>query len=430
MKRSNELLAHIPETDGTIVVAPATGCPNEALQIIHDNADAFTHLQILGMYSPKEWPACPNIQRVSTFFSEADRRCYWPPDGVTPSVETADVHFSGMFDYMFDQDPKLVVVNATPEREGLRSLGTGSDYTHPLIEAGVPVYVVEHADMPWVNGNQFSEERVVGVMPATDDLYRIPTPATSRDPEIDQLIADNVGQLVVDAADSRHRVRAPATLQIGVGYLPSLVLDGVSDKIDGIWSEVLTDAMANIRARMIPIVGTFALGTEVLWKFIDGNPNVSMLPAHVTNSAEEIRRRQIISVNQAMAVTLHGETVVGVGRRYSGAGGQRDFSANAPTAIIALHSTRAAEDGTLVSNILPFVGMNDHLMLSAMDRPTYVVTEYGTAKLRDKGGADTVRGVARQLIENCVHPDLRGEMWKAAKNIGYLPEGRAHEYSW
>ncbi len=415
MPYSTELLDNIPKHAGTIVVPPATGYPIEALGEIYTNADMFEDLTILGMHSPQEWPYHPEIRRVSTFFSSADRSCYRPSDGSMPSVEAVDVHFSGMFDYMKNQGqrqrPDLVVALATVARNGMRSLGTNGDYTHALIDYGVPVYVFEHPDMPWVNGNQFSEKQVVGVTQATHKLHEVAS-KTSTHADIDQRIASHISNLVPDQA----------TLQLGVGYLPGLVLENVADRVKDIWSEALNNSMTKLR-RGIQIVGTVALGDHELWKFMNNNPDVTILPAHITNDANQIRRRNITSINQAMAVTLRGETVVGVGHRYSGAGGQRDFSANASNSIIALHSTRTNADGELISNIIPFAGPNDHIVLPAMDRTKYVVTEHGVAELKGPKAA-TVADVARQLIYNCVHPDLRDEMFERATDCGYFASGR------
>jgi acyl-CoA hydrolase len=75
-------------------------------------------------------------------------------------------------------------------------------------------------------------------------------------------------------------------------------------------------------------VGTFALGGGELYRWMNDNPDLRMLPVEQSNDPAAIRANaRMTSVNTAMSIDLLGQVVaesIG-GRQYSGTGGQEDF---------------------------------------------------------------------------------------------------------
>src|SRR6185369_14630750 len=94
-------------------------------------------------------------------------------------------------------------------------------------------------------------------------------------------------------------------------------------------------------------VGTFALGSGALYRWLDRNPDVRMLPVSATNDPALLRSlRSFVSVNGCLAVDLLGQVAADNvdGRQYSGIGGAESFvmgAAEAPggKSVLCLKST-------------------------------------------------------------------------------------------
>ena len=97
-------------------------------------------------------------------------------------------------------------------------------------------------------------------------------------------------------------------------------------------------------------VGTFALGTQRLYDFLDENTAFELWPVRYVNDPRVIaQERDFVSINATIAVDLLGqcasETVAG--RYYSSSGGQADFARGAMYSpggqgFVVLHSTAKA----------------------------------------------------------------------------------------
>ena len=93
-----------------------------------------------------------------------------------------------------------------------------------------------------------------------------------------------------------------ATLQMGIGAIPSAVANALTDKRDlGIHTEMMTDVVLDlVEAGVVTgarkevnagrVVATFMLGTERLYRWADDNPMVEMRPTEYTNDTAIIRR--------------------------------------------------------------------------------------------------------------------------------------------
>ena len=177
--------------------------------------------------------------------------------------------------------------------------------------------------------------------------------------DIERRIGEHVAELIPDGA----------TLQLGIGAIPSAVALALGDKRDlGIHTEMFTDAIVDlVEAGVVTgarkernrgkIVTAFMMGTRRLYDFVDDNPMVEMRSVDFTNDTHVIRSfSRMMAINSAIEVDLTGQVVAdSIGHRmYSGVGGQMDFIRGAALAeegraIIALPSTAAGGTRSRIS---------------------------------------------------------------------------------
>jgi acyl-CoA hydrolase len=313
-----------------------------------------------------------------------------------------------------------VLINVTPPDEhGFCSLGTSVVAMLAAIPAATTVIAQLNRSVPRTLGESFVHVDDIDLAVEVD----LP-PYSHRDPEISDVerrIGEYVAALVPDGA----------TLQMGIGAIPSAVAQFLHDKKDlGIHTEMMTDCVVDlVEAGVVTgrakernrgkIVCTFMMGTERLYRFVDNNPMVEMRPTDFTNDTHVIRSfRKMVAVNSAISIDLTGQVNAdSIGwSLYSGVGGQMDFirgAALAPEgqAIIALPST--AGDGKF-SRIVPFLREGAGVVTTRAHVRT-VVTEYGVAELYGQGISER----ARRLIA-IAHPDFRDELTAQARKTHYL----------
>jgi len=167
------------------------------------------------------------------------------------------------------------------------------------------------------------------------------------------------------------------------------------------------------------VVITLALGSEMLYDFLDNNPLIEAHPVeHVNDPVTISQNEKMVAINSALEVDLTGQVCAdSIGAFiYSGFGGQVDFIRGAASSaggkpIIAIPST--AKGGSL-SRIAPFLKEGAGVVTSRAD-VHYVVTEHGTAYLHGK----SVQERALALI-SIAHPDYRAELLRAAIEAKYL----------
>lgn len=234
--------------------------------------------------------------------------------------------------------------------------------------------------------------------------------------EIDMKIGGYVASLVPDGA----------TIQLGIGNIPNAVAKFFMDKNDlGVHTEMITSSMANLaKAGVITgkkktlhpgkMVGTFALGSQELYDYMDNNPAVWIMPGSYVNNPFVIAQNDnMISINSALQIDMVGQICsesIGT-MQYSGSGGALDFAIGANhskggKSIIAVRST--VKKGTM-STIQPVLTPGSIVTIGRNDID-YIVTEYGIAKMKGECIASRVRS----LIE-IAHPDFRDELREGAE---------------
>lgn len=234
------------------------------------------------------------------------------------------------------------------------------------------------------------------------------------------------------AATACRYIGDGATLQTGIGAIPSLVASALADGAGGgygIHSEMFTDGLrrlhqagkvTNATKGVHPGVSvcTFALGSTELYRWLDGNDEVAFVPVDLVNDPTVIgRNHNMVSLNGALAVDLHGQVVadhVG-GNQISGVGGHEDFMAGTELrldshSLVCMPST-VTVGGELRSRITPELPPGS-LVSTPRHHLDVVVTEHGAAEVRGL----TVRERARALAA-VAHPDFRDELLQAAERM-------------
>jgi acyl-CoA hydrolase len=412
------VLDHLsPRAD--VIVPLGNGEPVTVLDAIEANADRFEGLRIHQMHVLHDRPHLhgafgERIRHRSYFLSHVTRPCF-----AAGTIDLVPANFSEMRVILqaSTHDP-LVVAAASPlDRHGYFSLGVSADYVASFIGRG-RFFLEVNRHMPRTFGrNQLHVSQVAGWCEVDRPLIAV-EPAVSD--ETDARIAAHVTE----------RIPNGATIQIGIGATPNAILTALADHRDlGIHTELLSDGIVDLvesgavngvrkRLNRTKSVGTFALGTDRLHRFLDDNPALELWPVSYVNDPRIIATEpDFVSINSTLTVDLLGQCAsetIG-GRYYSSSGGQADFARGAMYSVggqgfVVLHATTS--NGT--SKISPTLAAGD-VVTTVKNTVDKVVTEWGVAELRGRSVRE--RATALIAIAEPVHRDrLRHE----ATRLGFL----------
>ena len=230
--------------------------------------------------------------------------------------------------------------------------------------------------------------------------------------------AEEIGKIIAAMVDDG------ATLQMGIGTIPDLVLRNLTNhKNLGIHTEMFSDSVLPLiesgvinnsmkKIRRGRIVTGFMIGTKKLYNFLDDNPMINALDISYVNDTSVIRQNpKATSINSAIEIDLTGQVCAdSIGMyQYSGIGGQMDFIRGASLSpggkpIIALPSMTAKGISRIVPNLKPGAGV-----VTTRGHIHWVVTEFGAVNLYGKN----LEQRAFELIK-LAHPSHREELEKAA----------------
>jgi len=313
-----------------------------------------------------------------------------------------------------------VLVNVSPpDGHGYCSLGTSVIAMPDAIKAAGTVIAQINRAMPRTLGDSFVHVDDIDLGVEVD----MPPYAVRLAPigEVETRIGQHVAELVPDGA----------TLQMGIGAIPSAVGQALTSKRDlGVHTEMMTDVVLDlVEAGVVTgarkeinagrVVATFMLGSERLYHWADDNPMVEMRRTEYTNDTAIIRRfKRMVAINSAIEVDLTGQVCAdSIGPRlYSGVGGQMDFIRGAALAddgraIIALPATAAK--GT-VSRISTFLQQGAGVVTTRAHVET-IVTEHGIAEMHGR----SIRERARALIA-IADPRFREQLEREARQAHYI----------
>jgi succinyl-CoA:acetate CoA-transferase len=304
-----------------------------------------------------------------------------------------------------DQAKKVILeVNAwqSDELEGMHDIYYGT----ALPPRRLPIPITHPGDRIGVNYFTCPADKVVAVV-ETDSPDRN-TPFKAPDDVSKQIAAYVLDFLQHEVA----RGRLPKNLlplQSGVGNVANAVLAGLDEgpfsRLTA-YTEVIQDGMLQLlRSGRLEIVSAtaFSLSPEATAALnagmADYRSRIVLRPQEISNHPEVIRRLGCLALNSMIEADIYGNInsthIMGT-RIQNGIGGSGDFARNA---YISLFVTPSQARGGTISCLVPMVSHVDHTEHDVH----VIVTEQGLADLR--GLAPRKR--ARQIIDNCVHPDFK-----------------------
>ena len=400
-----------------IFIGSAAAEPTRLVQAMVDGAwqlsdNELVHLMTLGP-APYTAAACEGRFRANTFFIGPNLR---------EAVRDGRADFSPVFlseiphllkSTRLPVDAALVQVSP-PDAHGMVSLGVSVDIVRAAVDSARLILAEVNPRMPRTPGDTLLDIR------RCKHVVEVDAPLPEREPVVSTEVSRAIGELVADL------VPDAATLQIGIGELPTAVLSSLKGHRDlGIHTEMLSDGVMELaklgvvnglRKTLAPgkMVASFLLGSEALYRWAHENSELEMRASDWVNDPYVISQNvRMVSINTALAVDLTGQVAADTldDGLYSGIGGQVDFVRGASRsyggrALIILPSL--ARGGT-VSRIQPTMPDGSAVVTSRGD-VRFVVTEYGVADLWGKSIRE--RALALTAI---AHPDHRADLLAAAK---------------
>lgn len=426
--RSLRQAVDLIRAEDTVAAPIATGQPAAFLSALAERSD-YRNLSIFSGLLIEPYPVLhqPGVRLISGFFGPIERML----KTMGAQVQYLPADFLGWERYALLARPRVLVSALAPMDEyGYLSFGlhAGASFNAFLEAARDPQRLAigeVNREMPHVlglgryGGNRIHISELDCVVESDRVVFELPEAPVS---EEDRAIAAHIEQLVEHGA----------TLQIGIGAIPNIVAQLLADgkKGDfGIHTEMMTDGIMRLhQAGKIGnhkgvydgfSVATFAAGSKALYRWMDRNPEVRMLPVAQVNDPSIVRRnRKMVSINGALAVDLSGQVMADTlgARQYSGVGGHELFVIGAHDSeggksTICLHST-VPVDGRAISTIVAALPLGTRVT-TPRHHVQYVVTEHGVANL----GMLTDDERAQALIA-IAHPDFRDELRAAARDVG------------
>lgn len=322
-------------------------------------------------------------------------------------LDLVPMHYSRIEDHVRDgtlgADIVLLQVGP-PDADGDYSLGATVDHVVVAAERARVVFVEVNENMP----RTYAARRLPGSLvtgAVATDAPLVGSPSRSAT-DAERGVAANVARLIPDGA----------TVQLGIGALAEAIAGALRDRrelrirsgIVGDWVVDLYDAGAMAAGEASCVTG-MALGTERLYRFLDGNRQVRLAPLAEQVAVEAIAMADAyVSVNSAIEVDLVGQVNSEVaGGRYVGAvGGLVDYARAVRSSPDGLAIIALAAGAGERSVIVPVLSGPATCAKSDVD---IVVTEWGVADLRAASLAERIGRIAE-----VAHPDRRAALRAAA----------------
>ena len=361
-------------------------------------------------YAQREWLA--NFRHNAFFIGPNVRDAV--NEGVADYTPIFLSEIPGLFRHKKVHIDIALVQVSPPDSHGFCSFGISVDVVKAAVESADFVIAEVNPNMPRTLGDSFIHISKLNAL-VQSDLPILQFSLAPPSPEADK-IGEFVASLVEDGA----------TLQTGIGEIPSAVMARLADKRDlGMHTEMFTEAVIPLiecgamncrRKTLLPgkIVTSFCFGSQKLYRYVHDNPRFEFRPTEFTNDPFQIAQNaRMVAISSAIEVDLTGQSSAdSIGDRfYSGFGGQTDFMRGAARSeggkpILALPST--TRDG-IISRISTRLKPGSGVVTTRAD-VHYVVTEFGIADLHGK----SVRERTMALI-HIAHPKFRDELMRGAR---------------
>lgn len=432
---ASEAISHIHDADN-LHWPCVGGAPEHLIRALVQRADEgslhhvhISHLYTEG-YADYVLPQYRDIFRLDSFFvggnvrqATHSRQADYIPCSLS---ETSRMLRSGAVPC----DVVLLTVSL-PDEQGRVSLGIGVDYMPAAIERARLVIAQVNAHMPYTYGHAQLQTLNHGTLLRCHNGREVPLMLVHHDQPI---ITSEFPPLTdIDIAIGRHTaalIPDGATLQIGIGSIPTAVLSQLSDHKDlGVHSEMISDdviplfekGVINGRRKVTDpgkMTAMFLKGSQRLYDFVDHNPAVQMDDVARTNSPFVIAQNpNVMALNSAIEIDLTGQVCAdSVGTRiFSGSGGQLDFMLGATYSpggkpIIAMSSATARGKSKIVPVLTPGAGV-----VTPRTLVQWVVTEHGAVNLYGR----SIQERARLLI-SIAHPQHRDDLERQAREYNII----------
>ncbi len=411
-----------------VFIGSSCGEPCHLVQALSDASARFTDLEIVRLMSIESGPL--TLIANQSHSQKFNIRSFYL-GSASPSIIQRNKRF--MTPINLSQIPHLfksrmmplnaALIQASPPDDfGWMSLGVSVDITLAACESADIVICQVNSKMPRVLGRSFIHVNDVDHIVEFDEPLLTITPL----PELEaaNTIAKHISRLIEDGS----------TIQASLGVTNEANMLCLSEKNDiGVHSQYLSDGMMRLFSMGVitnrkkgfnngKIVAGSAVGSELLYDFIDDNPSIEFHPSDYVNDPSIIaRHNKMVSLNMAMAIDLTGQAAADAlpFNNYTGINGLLDFTRGAAMSkggksILMMTSTT---DQGKQSRIVPT--LSDIAVVVPRGDVHYVATEYGVVNLFGK----TLQERAMALI-SIAHPDFRDFLFTRAKEMDLIDAGR------
>lgn len=403
------------QSDSRVFVHGSAATPLALLRALSERASELRNVELVNITTLGSTPITNPEFRESFYFNSlfvsqnirpviADRRGDYIP------VFLSEI--SRLFDNGYLPLDAALISVSPPDRHGYCSLGPSVDVARSAIRNAKMVIAQVNPKIPRTHGDSIIHVNDIAALTYGDESLPEVNYGEALSPE-DLRIGHFIAELIEDGA----------TLQMGIGSIPDATLRALTNhKNLGVHTEMFSDGLIPLiesgvvnnsckRKHRGKVVSSFAVGSRVMYDFIDDNPIFTFLEASYVNDTAVIRQNpKVTAINSAIEIDITGQVCAdSIGTyHFSGVGGQMDFIRGASLSeggkpIIALPSVTPKG----ISKIVPFLKEGAGVVTTRA-HVQYVVTEYGVANLYGKNLHQRAK-----MLRDIAHPDHRAALDKA-----------------
>lgn len=427
LSSAQDALQHI-RPGQRVFVGSSCGEPQHLVNELSSISSRFTDLEIVRLLSVESGPLTLIANRSQS--QQFNIRSFYLGSG-SPSIIRKNKRFItpanlSQIPHLFKSG--LMPLNAAliqaspPDDFGWMSLGVSVDINLSACETADIVICQVNPNMPRVLGRSFIHVNDVDyIVEHEEELLTIkPLPEL----ETANNIAKHISRLIEDGS----------TIQTSLGVTNEATMICLSRKNDiGIHSQYLSDAIMRLFSLGVvtnkqkgfnkdKLVAGSAVGSNLLYEFLDDNPSIEFHPSdYINNPAIIGRHNRMVTLNTAIAIDLTGQVAADAlpFNNYTGINGLLDFTRGAAMSqdgksILMMTST---SDHGRQSRIIPC--LDDTAVVVPRGDVQFVATEYGVINLFGK----TLQERAMALV-SIAHPDFRDELFAKAKELDLINRER------
>jgi len=375
------LLAELQSGD-SVFIGGSSAEPRPVVKAISRSAPNLPPLEIVHSFVPGINPvpmAEPGNQlsEIAVF----PRTHYGPLGGLIPATYYDYNQFLARREFDW-----TIVQLSSPDEKGRCCLGPTVEFLPVVLRRSRNIIGIINPQVPWIPGSQFLESEQL-THTCEIDASLVHYDAGESD-TVSERISANLCGLIGDSN----------TLQLGLGKVPTLLLDALIERKNlQFHTGLLTEGFFKlVEAGAISPTARHAacacLGSDEFYQRLTDTKLMTITGVEFTHAPGTLAELDsLVAINSALEVDLGGQANLEYrsGRQVSSAGGAPDFARAARLSvngksIIALPATAAKGQ---VSRIVPALQGKQPVSLTRHDIDC-VVTEFGIAQLTGKSTAD------------------------------------------